>query len=107
MNRERYFDRFGCEVTEREAFDGNALRDGYSLRIPHTMMDTMSREMADHFRPAWDSFRRDRVTALDGSTLGLHRPGFRISDAYPAEARRRMYDEYDEYISNAWRNSTP
>jgi hypothetical protein len=97
--------RSGREVDEDEATDRGILRDGYGLRVPVTLMDanSMERQMADHFRPAWDSVRREAVTALDGSTAGLHRPGFRVSDAYHAEARRRMYDEYDEYISNAWR----
>jgi hypothetical protein len=92
MNRERYFDRFGREVSEREAFDGNALRDGYSMRVPHTMMDSA----ADH---------RPRITDGTNNPLGLHRPGFRIDAAAGRAAVHDAYDAYDREVSNRWRGT--
>jgi hypothetical protein len=86
-------------------FDENGiLKDGHHYRVPLKMCDSMQRDIAKHFQ------RRSFVTAADGSTMGLHRPGARIAaggdratrDAIAAEAQRAR-DQYDYDITNAWK----
>jgi hypothetical protein len=86
-------------------FDENGvLKDGRSYRVPLKMCDSMQRSIAKHFQ------HRSIVTAADGSTMGLHRPGARIAsggnravrDALAAEAQRAR-DQYEYDLVNAWR----
>jgi hypothetical protein len=99
-----------------DAFDSNGLlKDGHSFSVPHRMLDSYQRDVAQHFYPrpkdstAFPRRRGTFVTAADGGTFGLHRPGFRL----PAgdQALRDAADEeiadayalYDYEISNAWK----
>jgi hypothetical protein len=80
----------GRDVDEAEALDENGvLLDGFSMLLPTTLRDALT--------PL-------RVTAANGGTAGLHRPGYRIADAND-DARLRAYDEYRRDIENAWRGS--
>jgi hypothetical protein len=100
------------------------LRDGKRWRIPMRMMDAVQRAVAAQAtlaprdsppfpRPARGPF----VTALDGGTAGLHRPGFRIQrggnrgDQLVRDGARseiqRAHDEYRQDRENAWRGGVP
>jgi hypothetical protein len=84
-------------------FDENGLlKDGRTFHVPIKMMDSYQRDVARHFGKR----QRSLVTAADGSTMGLHRPGARIADggyrALRDEAERER-DRYIHDISNAWR----
>jgi hypothetical protein len=70
--------------------DPNILRDGERMRVPMSMADSTSRDIAEHFArqraqlAARDSpaFRRPArgplVTDQFGGTAGLHKPGPRL-----------------------------
>jgi hypothetical protein len=79
------------------------LQDGEVLHVPLYLMDGRS-------NPDLDSLQRDvashyaRVTdgAGDGG-LGLHRPGFRISNTVTRD--RSIYDAYDAAAEIAYKNA--
>jgi hypothetical protein len=50
------------------------LRDGRSLRTPMWAMDSLQKGIADHAQ----NVQPRRITSADASTLGLHKPGWRI-----------------------------
>jgi hypothetical protein len=87
-------------------FDENGvLRDGRRVLVTMKAMDS-----AAFPRPACGPL----ITALDGGTAGLHRPGFRIEtggnrgdqlvrDGARAEIQR-AHDGYRQYLENAWRD---
>jgi hypothetical protein len=96
---------------EDDDFDENGvLKDGHSFRVPIRMMDSMQRSIAKHF----EQTRPKLVTAADGATMGLHRPGYRIETGGNANdrlvrdvnryARDCAYDRYDYDVSNAWKH---
>jgi hypothetical protein len=90
--------RSGREVDADEALDRNGiLRDGYGLRVPVTLMDSLQQQMHQHFRPAWEDARHSQVTALDGSPAG-HRPGF-VSKAVP---RARLCSMHTASTKMSW-----
>ena len=83
-----------------DAFDENGvLKPGVrGIRVPMLAMDAMQRSVREHFT---------RITDASGSTAGLHRPGYRVSDSHdftPVE-RQRLSDEYDRDLTNAWRRT--
>jgi hypothetical protein len=94
------------EDGEDEAFDERGLlRDGHSFRVPHRMADSAAFPRPRH---------RSYATDAGGSTMGLHRPGYRppagghagdraLLDAMKDEAERER-DRYIHDISNAWRH---
>jgi hypothetical protein len=74
---------------EEDAFDENGvLKDGRSFRVP-----LMQRAIHDHAQ-------RVKVRIHDAP---LHQPGF-VRDARTVEERRTIYDEYDDTVSNAWKD---
>jgi hypothetical protein len=98
------------------------LKDGHRFRVPIKMMDAIQRSVARHFQRRQhpqDSAafprpeRRTFVTAADGGTMGLHRPGWRLPagghvgdkalrDSYADESERAR-DLYIYDITNAWK----
>ena len=98
------------------------LKDGRTFRVPIQMMDAVQRSVARHFQrrkhaqgsaafPRPES--RTFVTAADGGTMGLHRPGWRLPagghagdkalrDSYADESERAR-DLYIYDITNAWK----
>ena len=105
--------------------DPNILRDGERMRVPMSMANSMSRDIAEHFArqraqlAARDSpaFRRPArgplVTDQFGGMAGLHKPGPRLesggnrSDQLVRDGARaeiqRAHDEYRQELENAWR----
>jgi hypothetical protein len=91
---------------EDDAFDENGLRrDDHKSGVPLTTRHTMSpmqREIAT---------KRARVTDGNGNFDQFSRPGWRIladgsvNDA--RNAREAAYQEYEDYITNAWRTKPP
>jgi hypothetical protein len=74
-------------ATIDDAFDENGmLRDGAVYRVRMSMRDAM--KMRD--RPTFDA--------------ALHRPGFRTGDAKLYDAKRAAYDEYQDWITNRWKD---
>jgi hypothetical protein len=84
--------------------------------VPIKMMDAIQRSVARHFQrrqhpqdgaafPRPES--RTFVSAADGGTMGLHRPGWRLPAGGLRDSDReeieRAYDRYDYDITNAWR----
>ena len=96
------------DFREDDAFDENGLlRDGHKTRVPLTMRDAMTplqREIAT---------KRARVTDGNGNCdeFAFSRPGWRIlADASVNDARaarEAAYQEYVDYITNAWRTKPP
>jgi hypothetical protein len=98
------------------------LKDGHVFKVPHRMLDGMQRDIARRSQQsrASDSTAFPRrggrtfVTAADGGTMNLHKPGFRVADGGSAgtkalrdavaDERERARDRYLHDISNAWRN---
>jgi hypothetical protein len=37
------------------------------------------------------------------SALGMHRPGFRVTDTPPSEELQRAHDDYVQDLTTAWR----
>jgi hypothetical protein len=75
--------------------DVSILKDGERMRIPLRMMDSLQRDVAQHFA---------RVTDGRGdSALGLHKSGYHLNDA----ARRDLsvYDQYDAAAAAAWQGT--
>lgn len=91
------------------------LRDGATISYPVRFMDSIQRDIAQ--RGYFADARSARVTAADGTSMGLHKPGYRIArenltgDAGDAAshilnaARRetaRQYALYDEQKSREY-----
>jgi len=95
--------RNGHEVDEDEALDADGvLRDGFSVTVPMTMRDDLTPLQRS---VALNGLHDARVTDADGTTAGLHRPGYRIVDAKDARAAvERAYDEYRRWICDAWKS---
>ena len=74
------------------------IKDGRSLRVPLFAMDSMD--------PVQRAIAQSRITDAAGTTAGLHRPGFRVTDAKDARAAvEEAYRLRDEDDRNAWRTS--
>ena len=93
------------DFREDDAFDENGLlRDGHKSRVPLTMRDAMTplqREIAT---------KRARLTDGNGNCdeFAFSRPGYRIlADAAVNDARAAAYQEYLDYITNAWHTKPP
>lgn len=72
------------------------IKDGRSLRVPLFAMDSMD--------PVQRAIAQSRITDGAGTTAGLHRPGFRVTDAKNARAAvEEAYRLRDEVDQNAWR----
>jgi hypothetical protein len=90
MNRAKYLDSTGSEVSASQALDHDGvLRNSYRMVVP-----TMFR----------DSTRGARIT--DGRTsdpLALHRPGFRVAASDSRLACRDARAEYQTRLINAYK----
>jgi hypothetical protein len=103
MSKYRYFrTRDGAEVDELEACHSNGTVRG--LRVNLRMADSLAREMADHFRPAWEATKRSQISDGTNNPYALHKPGFRVADGRDLDARQRMYDQADLELSQRWRS---
>src|SRR5664280_2258801 len=72
------------------------IKDGRSLRVPLFAMDSMD--------PVQRAIAQSRITDAAGTTVGLHRPGFRVTDTKDARAAvEEAYRLRDEDDRNAWR----
>jgi hypothetical protein len=97
------------------------LKDGHVFKVPYRMLDGMQRDIARHAQQshASDSTAFPRpgsrtfVTAADGGTMNLHRPGYRLPaggsggdaalrDSYRDESERAR-DRYEYDITTAWK----
>ena len=85
------------DLDDNHAYDENGiLKDGHALRVPLRMMDAMQKDVYEHFS-------RAKVTDGAGdSDLGLHRPGFRISNTITRD--RSVYAAYDAAAEVAYKN---
>jgi hypothetical protein len=70
------------------------LKDHRSYRVPMYAMDALSRDVAQHFAGVTD--------ATGDGGLGLHKPGFRISNTITRD--RSIYDAYDAAAEVAYKN---
>jgi hypothetical protein len=76
-----------------DAFDEHGmLKDGRSVRVRMTMMDVMQRDIAAQTARLTDG-------SGDGH-LGLHRPGWRVTDAFTRDASH--YTAYERDLTTAW-----
>jgi hypothetical protein len=87
---------------EDEAFDKRGLlRDGQRLRVAMSMMDSLD--------PIQKAVAHDgiRVTDGQGGSIGLHRPGFRITanDARTThyQPRDKAYEDYQRDLVDAYK----
>jgi hypothetical protein len=78
------------------------LKDGRTLHVPMTRMSMMD-GLDEVQRAVARDAEKHRVTDANGSTLGLHRPGFRVSDVFATDERRRIYDGYDAELRDAYK----
>jgi hypothetical protein len=69
------------------------------------MADSLARDMADHFRPAWDASKRSQISDGSANPLSLCRPGFRVAADRDLDARQRLYDQADHELANRWRGA--
>jgi hypothetical protein len=67
------------------------LKDGHSLRVRMSMMDSVQTAVA-----------RQQIVDGAGRRYGLHQPGYRLNDTF--SDRQRIYDQYDAEKQNEWRN---
>ena len=76
------------------------LNDGEILRVPLSMQDAATEDFRGRQRAA-----RKVVDGSGESGLGLHRPGFRTTGNFAAtrDERQQVRDEYETYITGAWR----
>jgi hypothetical protein len=94
-----------------DAFDANGLlKDGHRVRVPMTLMDSLQRELGDHFGPVrFGDGGRPLVTDGSDNPLGLHRPGQRLLSGDTntlADAREEAYRLYDQADAEAYKRPT-
>ncbi len=93
------------DFCEDDAFDENGLlRDGHKMRVQQTMRDAMT--------PLQSKIATKRARLTDGNgnsdVCALSRPGVRLlADASVNDAREAAYQEYLDYMTNAWRTKPP
>jgi hypothetical protein len=88
-------------------FEDGMLKDGHTFRVPHRMLDGVSRSVRDHYaHQPRDRAGPRRVSDQFGSPLGLHRPGYRLGDALVPDGQQaeieRAYAAYDARVSRAY-----
>ncbi len=97
--------RYDADDDAFEWIDGKkALKDGGRAHVPLAMRDAMTPLQRDI------ATKRPRLTDGTGnySELAFSRPGFRLlADAAINDARAAAYQEYLDYITNAWRTKPP
>jgi hypothetical protein len=91
-----------------DAFADDILKDGRSFRVPMMMRDSLSplqRAVAAESAQHW-SCDKPLITDASGGTIGLHRPGYRISANDAARtARDEAHAEYEKTLTDAWRDA--
>jgi hypothetical protein len=99
MPHQHLYYRNGVRISAAEALDHKGLlREGCTLRVP-----AMFRDSAQS-----DSHTRITDASGDSSELSFSRPGWRmLADASVNDARETAYQEYLDYITNAWRTRPP
>ena len=104
MRKHLYYDRHAKQIPAALALDARGnLKDGVTLRVPAYFRDAMTplqREIAT---------KRARITDGTGncSELAFSRPGWRMLANSVNDARETAYQEYLDYITNAWRTKPP
>jgi hypothetical protein len=94
ISRHKYFDKYGTEVSDDDAFDRHGtLRNGFSMRVPTTMRDAM------RARDAKPQFTDGHST----DPLALQRPGWRIPVVNDRHAVHDAYQRYETALVNAYR----
>ncbi len=89
------------DFSEDDAFDENGLlRDGHKMRV------------RDATTPLQHEIATKRARLTDGtgnySEVAFSRPGWRLlTDGTVNDARETAYQEYLDYINNAWRSKPP
>lgn len=91
------------EDDDDDPFDEKGiLKDGRRFRVPMHMADSVQREIAAHAR------RQSQIRDGSGTTIGLHRPGFRLPSGKAGDnirvARAVMYEIRDEALSQQYQN---
>jgi hypothetical protein len=90
-----------------DAFERGVLKDGHKVRFSVSMMDSVQRDVAEHF---------ERVRAKDAAAkrfglsdgLAFNKPGFRhVVDDAALDAVEAAYAEIAARDENAWRNPDP
>jgi hypothetical protein len=94
-SRAKYFDKYGTEISADDAFDRHgALRNGFAMRVPITMRDSM------RGRDAKPQFS-------DGSSIVDPASGLKTGWRMPVvQDRRAVHDAYARYqteLINAYR----
>jgi hypothetical protein len=114
----RRYQNYDTEGDEEIFDEGGILRDGARWRVPMRMMDSMQRDLDQHFAEAesrdsrW-ARRGAHVTDGRGNCpLSLHRPGPRVLDGGNDSEKVRAardeaevaYQQYEAAIQSEWRN---
>jgi hypothetical protein len=79
----------------QEIDDDDLLRDGQRLRVPMFTMDSMQRSESLHLPRVHDG--------TGDSSLAMHRPGFRVTDAPLSDELWRAREDYLQDLTTAWR----
>jgi hypothetical protein len=102
MSKPKYY-RDGIEIDAARALDRNGvLRDGFTMRVPLTMRDSLSPLQ----RSVADSTARDNNRITDGRSddpTALNRPGFRIRTNDIRQKVMDAYQDYEDALVNAYR----
>jgi hypothetical protein len=94
-NRAKYFDNRGTEISADDAFDRHGtLRDGFAMRVPTTMRDSL------RMRDAKPQFT-DGHSIVDPAA-GL-KPGWRMPTVQDRTKVRDAYQHYETSVTNAYR----
>jgi hypothetical protein len=87
---------------QRKEDDGETLRDGETGRVRLMMRDGVPVKWRDDANKYFDR-PGVTVTAADGTTRGLHRPGHRVSPLAAADEREAAYRLYDQQLGEAYK----
>ena len=80
--------------------DNDTIQDGERVRVPLMLMDSVQRSVAAH------------SMTMDAATASHHRPRYRLSvkmmrDHEARETLADAYGEYEDTLTNSWRNASP
>ncbi len=97
--------RYQRNNDDDDDFDENGiLRDGRTFRVPMRALDSLQRDVAEHFggRKAVQAGQKI-VDGYGQGGLALNRPGFRMNAT--GQNDQSFYDEYDARIATAYRDA--
>ena len=77
--------------------DERTLRDGERLRVPLHLMDSLQRDIAQHFGRVHDGYGNEG--------LSLQRPGFRVLDRLSNDECERAYQDVADAMTTAWKSN--